>query len=839
MAGKLCWALGLVLLFAAAVLTQAPLAVGLLGFFLLLTLLLVLEVRYLRGKAEAELIVPDQPAVQGRPFVLTVRLTNHSPLPIPQLLTLVQATDEWGGNTITLRCSGMLGSKARAEQRLTLQANKSGVWQLRLQSVTLWDHLGLFKAQCGLPQTAQSLCVLPQSARLGSDTQPDPDADGMQESDRSVLGGNYDVREYREGDSLKQVHWKLSAKLNRLLIREPLAAGTMAGQGSGDGPGEGEGDMWGDFPAEAAQHRKAPPTKKKAVALSKRGGTDADSGLVFLDRVLISPAVPARDTLWLVVDLCLLLALAFGLVSAAVTAFAVHPPVWVWLALAAWCAGWCLFGRLPRRVQRLGLLAGSLVYLVGLFLCQRSFLAGARQFGAAVAASLNERFNANLAATAGGTPAQLGLFLALAALPLAGLLALAALLTTVRHNASAYLTGVWDTGSQTLVYGRIHQMEQGQYAPGGFLGVYTDDWSDDTNRALFRDDTPTDAAAFHPYTHQSGLQGWLFGRVNRLLRHRLPDGLTREAALYWLNSTLFYAAELLVALAVWEEFGPLAAAFGFVSVLLAPWLQRGMKDLYWCLWTWLLPLLAALWLCHCTRVRGKTPRGCWPLVAAACMVRCMCGFEFITTFLILCEIPLCYAAAKAYFVRRDPHGALVWLGRTVGAGVSALGGVTAALALWFAQEWLCFGSAADAWQNMTRAVTDRVSLTDGAVRDVNVPQVLAQYFRESTEPLLQLGPVSVTAWQLLLLALLVGAVCVVVCLRRGTAAQLVPPCIVWGLGLAAPASWMVLSKAHAAIHTHLVPMLWHFAFVPISCMLLPVLAKLMIPGRKKDLVASH
>ena len=85
---------------------------------------------------------------------------------------------------------------------------------------------------------------------------------------------------------------------------------------------------------------------------------------------------------------------------------------------------------------------------------------------------------------------------------LLAVLALAALLTTVRHNASAYLTGVWDTGSQTLVYGRIHQMEQGQYAPGGFLGVYTDNWSDDTNRALFRDDTPTDAAAFHPYTHE-------------------------------------------------------------------------------------------------------------------------------------------------------------------------------------------------------------------------------------------------------------------------------------------------------------------------------------------------
>ena len=416
---------------------------------------------------------------------------------------------------------------------------------------------------------------------------------------------------------------------------------------------------------------------------------------------------------------------------------------------------------------------------------------------------------------------------------------LAVVLTVWRHNGSTYLTGFWDNGSQTLVFGRMLQMQQNQTSPGGFMGVYTQDWSDEQNRYWYQDNTPVSPQDFQAYTHQTGLQGWAFGVLNKVLSVFEDRGEAREIILYNINSMLFYAATLLVCLAVWRAWGPLSALAWLCAVVFAPWPQRGMKDLYWCLWTWLLPALAGLLLCAVTRRRGKTPWWCYLLVFAACMVRCMCGFEFITTFLILCEIPLCYAAAKAYFVRRDPHGALVWLGRTVGAGVSALGGVTAALALWFAQEWLCFGSAADAWQNMTRAVTDRVSLTDGAVRDVNVLQVLAQYFGESTEPLLQLGPVSVTAWQLLLFALLVGAVSVVVCLRRGTAAQLVPPCIVWGLGLAAPASWMVLSKAHAAIHTHLVPMLWHFAFVPISCMLLPVLAKLMIPGRKKDLVASH
>ena len=409
---------------------------------------------------------------------------------------------------------------------------------------------------------------------------------------------------------------------------------------------------------------------------------------------------------------------------------------------------------------------------------------------------------------------------------LLAVLALAALLTTVRHNASAYLTGVWDTGSQTLVYGRIHQMEQGQYAPGGFLGVYTDDWSDDTNRALFRDDTPTDAAAFHPYTHQSGLQGWLFGRVNRLLRHWLPDGLARETALYWLNSTLFYAAELLVALAVWEEFGPLAAAFGFVSVLLAPWLQRGMKDLYWCLWTWLLPLLAALWLCHCTRVRGKTPRGCWPLVAAACMVRCMCGFEFISTFLILCEAPLVYCWAGGD--RR------AWLRRMICTGFAAVGGVAAALGAWFIQGVIYFGSAAGSWQNLTGAVTSRVSLTDDMVSDVSVAQVLTRYFVEVDEPLLQFGPLTITLKPLIAVTLLGFALCLaVLALRKKPLVVLAGPALVWVLSLAAPVSWMVLSKAHAYVHVHLVPMLWHFALVPVSCALLVWLVKTAITAVKE------
>ena len=94
----------------------------------------------------------------------------------------------------------------------------------------------------------------------------------------------------------------------------------------------------------------------------------------------------------------------------------------------------------------------------------------------------------------------------------------------------------------------------------------------------------------------------------------------------------------------------------------------------------------------------------------------MCGFEFISTFLILCEAPLVYCWAGGD--RR------AWLRRMICTGFAAAGrrgGGTAGP--WFIQG-VVFGGAAGHWQNLTGAVTSRVSLTDDMVSDVSVAQVL-------------------------------------------------------------------------------------------------------------------
>ena len=116
----------------------------------------------------------------------TVIAAHRGQLPISALVVLLNAADEWGGGQITLRCAAMLGGKESAEQRITLNAGKSGVWSIAVRGITLRDHLGVFTAACPAAVQSQSICVLPAAAagKAKAETAPDEDGD---EADPSVL----------------------------------------------------------------------------------------------------------------------------------------------------------------------------------------------------------------------------------------------------------------------------------------------------------------------------------------------------------------------------------------------------------------------------------------------------------------------------------------------------------------------------------------------------------------------------------------------------------------------------------------------------------------------------
>lgn len=97
-----------------------------------------------------------------------------------------------------------------------------GKLECRIEKVLVSDYLGLFNFRIGtdvtttvtVRPTAAAMPQLPQlHQRLAQAWKPKPGG-GFAE--------NHEVRLYRPGDNLNQIHWKLSAKSGKLVIREPM-----------------------------------------------------------------------------------------------------------------------------------------------------------------------------------------------------------------------------------------------------------------------------------------------------------------------------------------------------------------------------------------------------------------------------------------------------------------------------------------------------------------------------------------------------------------------------------------------------------------------------------------
>ena len=155
-----------------------------------------------------------------------------------------------------------------------------------------------------------------------------------------------------------------------------------------------------------------------AAMLAPGGRADPDTGLEFVDRVLLpQQGAAAQPVLRGCVDFLVLLLLTLGLLAAVNSAFSLALPAWIWPGAAALCALWLAlcYAPLPAAAKRGAVLALAVGYLVLLFLVQRDFLRGMDVFANAVKLCLNTRFNADFAVAEAGA---CGLFVLLALVPI-------------------------------------------------------------------------------------------------------------------------------------------------------------------------------------------------------------------------------------------------------------------------------------------------------------------------------------------------------------------------------------------------------------------------------------
>lgn len=112
------------------------------------------------------------------------------------------------------------GVARRRPVELTASTARCGLLELRVDKARAYDYLGLFSLRVARPRPARMLCepipvpVTPPSL---------PEGQGVRSSSSAARmgpGEDYDLRDYRPGDPMRSVHWKLSSKWDELIVRE-------------------------------------------------------------------------------------------------------------------------------------------------------------------------------------------------------------------------------------------------------------------------------------------------------------------------------------------------------------------------------------------------------------------------------------------------------------------------------------------------------------------------------------------------------------------------------------------------------------------------------------------
>lgn len=179
---------------------------------------------YLRTKLRMN-ITAEPNLKKGESGDFVIEIENPTLFPVLRLRCSMQLENQLNREQHRFEQNTWLPSKGT--QRITLQAGGTYCGRLKIfvRRVTLYDAFGLLGIWSKLTETAY-MTVQPDT--FETEVTLTLNAGSIDESDvySEQRAGNdltetYQIREYVPGDSPRQIHWKLSNKFDRLIVREP------------------------------------------------------------------------------------------------------------------------------------------------------------------------------------------------------------------------------------------------------------------------------------------------------------------------------------------------------------------------------------------------------------------------------------------------------------------------------------------------------------------------------------------------------------------------------------------------------------------------------------------
>ena len=169
--------------------------------------------------------VTPESAVKGDLIKLQLELHNESFLPFAHL-TLRYSTPETQYTGEESHLSASLLSRQSEILTDTIKCPYTGLYALGFTQIEATDIFGLITITVPFSiyhTKPASLLVYPQVKEIASASLVNREVDGTKETTHTrseELSSIAEIRDYREGDPMKRIHWKLSARHQKYLVKE-------------------------------------------------------------------------------------------------------------------------------------------------------------------------------------------------------------------------------------------------------------------------------------------------------------------------------------------------------------------------------------------------------------------------------------------------------------------------------------------------------------------------------------------------------------------------------------------------------------------------------------------
>lgn len=232
---KLLYAALIVVLILFFVLYRGNLSFELLIFGLAFPVILWLMLLRLRFALKISLFHSKEPILKGQIYQWSVQVRNRSFFSTPHARVTLEYCNSLNPKPTEVTFELPVLSHNTQRFRLAFHAVTCGMMKIRVKKFVIYDPLMLFHRTIKL-SLHDTIVIMPAAAALLPEEWPpvpQPDADSTEYS-KNQAGDDpseiFDLHTYREGDLVSRIHWKLSSKLDTLMVKEyslPLSSGCL------------------------------------------------------------------------------------------------------------------------------------------------------------------------------------------------------------------------------------------------------------------------------------------------------------------------------------------------------------------------------------------------------------------------------------------------------------------------------------------------------------------------------------------------------------------------------------------------------------------------------------